>query len=69
MIFPENRYPLFDHALDAALEPARKLAKTLDQGLGAVGFRHPGLYVAQPGKVRFAGILAQSQLGVLQFPK
>jgi hypothetical protein len=54
---------------DASLEPARLFPKTLDQGLCAVGFCHPGLDIPQPRQIRLAGIIAQSQLGILQFPK
>ena len=54
---------------DAALEPARKLTKTLDQGLGAVGFCHSRLDVPEPRHVCLARVLAQGLLGVLQFPK
>ena len=56
-------------ALDAALEPARKLAKTLNQGLGAVGFCHSGLEIAQPSQICLTRLLAQGELGILQFPK
>ncbi|KAH1685173.1 hypothetical protein KXX24_008069 [Aspergillus fumigatus] len=56
---------LSSHAL---LEPARQLAKTLDQGLGAVDFGHPGLDVAEPSEIGLARLLAQGKLGVLQFP-
>ena len=54
---------------NAALEPAGKLAKTLDQGLGAIDFRHPGLDVTQPRQIRLARLLAQRQFGILQFSK
>lgn len=56
-------------ALNTALEPARQLAETLDQGLGAVGFRHPGLDVLQPGQIGLAGLLGQGLLSVLHLPK
>ena len=48
---------------------ARGVAKTLDQGLGAVHFRKPGLNIAEPGIVGLAGYFAQSLFGILQFPK
>ena len=54
---------------NAPVEPARRLAEPLDQGLGAVHFRQAGFDVAQPGVIRLARHLAQSQLGILQFPK
>lgn len=54
---------------DALLETPGRLAETLDQGLGAVHFRDPALHVAQPRHIRLAGLLAQSQLGIFQFPK
>ena len=54
---------------NAALEPAGKLAKTLDQGLGAVHFRHPRLDVPQPGEIRLACLIAQGSLRILQFSK
>lgn len=52
-----------------ALEPAGRFAKSLDHGLGAIHLRQPGLDVAQPRHVGFAGLLAQGQFGILQFPK
>ena len=54
---------------EAPLEPARRLAEPLDQGLGAVDFRKPGLDVAQPRQIGLACLSAQGQLGILQFPK
>src|SRR6266849_10535976 len=54
---------------NASLEPARRLAETLDQCLGAVHFRQPGLDIPQPRQIRLACLVAQGQLGVLQFPK
>ena len=54
---------------DALPEPARKFAKTLDQGLGAVQRLQPGAHVLQPRQIGLAGLLAQSQLGILLFPK
>jgi hypothetical protein len=57
---------LSSHAL---LEPARQLAKTLDQGFGAVDFAYPSLDVTQPRHTGLAGILPQGQLGVFQLSK
>ena len=54
---------------NAALEPAGKLTKTLDQGLGAINFGHPRLDVPQPGEIRLAGLIAQGRLRIFQFPK
>ena len=53
----------------AFLEPARKLAKTLDLGLGAVELLQPSVDVLQPRHVGVAGFLTQGQLGVLLLPK
>src|SRR5262245_61221859 len=58
-----------DHALDAALEPAGKFPKALDQGLGAFGFGHPGLDILQPGQIGLAAVLGQCPLSILHFPK
>jgi len=55
--------------IDAALEPARRFPKTLDQGLGAVHFSQPGLDVTQPRQIGLAGILAQGRFRIVQFPK
>ena len=63
---PAVRIKISSHA---ALEPARRFAKTLDQGFGTVHFGQAGLDVAQPRQIGLAGLLSQSQLGVLQFPK
>ena len=57
---------LSSHAL---LEPARQLAKTLDQGLGAIDLGQPSLHVTKPRHIGLAGILPQGQLGVLQLSK
>ncbi len=54
---------------NAALEPAGKLAKALDQGLGTVHFGHPRLDVPQPGEIRLACLIAQGRLRISQFPK
>jgi hypothetical protein len=54
---------------NAALEPAGRLPKALDQGLGAIYFGHPRLDVAQPGETSLACLLAQGRLRILQFPK
>ena len=61
--------PGWDHALDTALEPARKLAKTLNQGFGAVDGLDPGLDIPEPGQVCLARLLTQGQLRILQFSK
>ena len=44
-------------------EPARKLAKTLDQGLRAVERLQPGAHVLQPRHVGVRGFITQRQLG------
>src|SRR5215471_889044 len=54
---------------NASLEPARQLTEPLDQGLAAIHVRHPGLDIPQPRQIRLAGLLAQGQFSVLQFPK
>ena len=53
----------------AAPGPARKLPKTLDQGLGSVQRLQPGADVLQPCQIGLARLLAQGQLGILLFPK
>ena len=55
--------------LDAALEPAGKFSKTLDQGLGTLSLGHPGLDILQPGQMGLASVLGQGLLGVLHLPK
>ena len=45
---------------DALPEPARKLAKTLDQGFGAVQRLQPGADVLQPHQIGLAGLLAKA---------
>src|SRR5262249_50041848 len=46
--------------------PARRDAKTLNQGLGAVDGREASLYVPQPGVVGLGRVVSQGLLGVLQ---
>src|SRR6185503_10394348 len=50
-------------------EPARKLAKTLDQGFRAVERLQPGAHVLQPCQIGLTGFVAQRQLGILLLPK
>ena len=50
-------------------EPARQFAKTLNQGLGSVDLLQPGRDIAQPCQIGLAGLLAEGQFGILQFPK
>ena len=54
---------------NAALEPAGKLAETLNQGLGAVHLSHSRLDIPQPGQIRLACLIAQGSLRIFQFPK
>ena len=54
---------------DALLEPTGRFPKTLDQGLSAVHFGESRLDVPQPTQIGLAGLVAQSQLGIFQFPK
>ena len=56
----------FSHALP---EPARKLAKALNQGLRTIKRFEPGAYVLQPCQIGFTGLLAQGELSVLLLPK
>jgi hypothetical protein len=60
------RIIFLSHALP---EPARKLAKTLDQGLRAVERLQPEAHVLQPCQIGFIGLIAQCQFGILLLPK
>ena len=62
---PAVRMILSSHAL---LEPARQLAKTLDQGFGSLERGKLGLDVSQPGIVRLGIVLAERRFRVLKFP-
>ena len=46
---------------DAFAEPARQLAKTLNQGIGAVEEVQPGTHILQPCQIGLVGLLAQRQ--------
>ena len=54
---------------DAFSEPARKFAKTLDQGIGAIQRLQPGTDIPQPTHIGLTGVLAQRQLGILLLSK
>ena len=54
------------HALP---EPARKLAKALNQGLRTIKRFEPGADILQPRQIGLAGLLAEGNLSVLLFPK
>src|SRR4029079_15347507 len=55
--------------LHALPEPARKLAKTLDQGFRTIQRFEPGADILQPRQIGLAGLLAEGNLSVLLFPK
>ena len=46
--------------------PPGRGAKPIDQGLGAVQRREPGLNIAQPGEVLLARLRSQGLLGVFE---
>ena len=60
--------PIFHH-LQGLCGTARRSAEPLDQGLGAVEDRQPGLHVLQPGIVGLGRLTSQRLLGVLKLPK